>query len=216
MLNFSMAVAALKAINPITAATSAASVAAVVGGVLMVRKGLKRGLPRPTKANSAKYAWMFASAEREVMKEAVSEGLDPIRDAIETRIKETPHSMLGIPVIVWDDLCMLKTHIPREYSLSACILVDYKCILVSRDFMSLKPAIRNAILAHEAGHVILEHGNNAGEIEEMEADRFAISNGFDMRAALEHLRQDAAAMNRKYGTRFNIAYLNYRIENLAA
>ena len=32
MLNFAMAVAALKAINPITAATTTASVAAVVGG----------------------------------------------------------------------------------------------------------------------------------------------------------------------------------------
>lgn len=110
----------------------------------------------------------------------------------------------GYPIFVSDTFVFAQTKtrgFPQAYAIS--LINGVKEIYVNTEFTLLPEEIRDAIITHEVGHLVLDAIYTAKEriltdlgfsnkayLAECAADDYAVTSGYDMYKALVHLRDN--------------------------
>lgn len=111
---------------------------------------------------------------------------------------DTGDTFMGYQIIQWEDLCTAQTGNDDPMAL---ILAGRNFIFVNASLLALPKEVKEGILAHEVGHLKLDHkpsstytleayfGFGKGIKLECEADEYALANGYNPLGYLNHMRE---------------------------
>lgn len=120
--------------------------------------------------------------------------------------RDTREDFMGMRIVHWEDMCLINSGIPELPM--AMVVPDQPYIYVNAALLALPRSMRDGLLAHEVGHLHLEHkpplaytlqayfGFGKGLELEMEADEYALELGYNPLPYLEHIYHSGMVKSR--------------------